>query len=44
MAQLTELVPILVNGKEIIAMVTDNEIGIQKVSIQLSRNVYLIYL
>ena len=42
MAQLTELVPTLVNGKEIIAMVTDNEIGIQKVSIQFFSNVYLI--
>ena len=42
MAQLTELVPTLVNGKQIIAMVTDNEIGIQNVSIQFSSNVYLI--
>ena len=41
MTQLAELVPTLVNGKEIIAIVTDNELGIKKVSIPFSSNVYL---
>ena len=41
MVQLAELVPRLLNGKEIIAIVMDNEIGIQK---RFSSNVYFLFI